>query len=228
MPDTTYTDSEGTRTQSGGYVYDTATGTWVPVSPSIGTPPSSSTQDPEDVPSSSTGEESSSEVDSKTEADKEYIEVEFNTLVGELVVSPSKKTIRIKVNDTVDLVGLGSHLSGKYFVSAVKRTLDKDSGYSQTITVIKNGFDDSLKKKTESSTETTPSRLAQVVKSAPKVSVGDSVKIVGTRPIFITGDVIPAWVRELNLVVNQISTDGSRVFLMPISAWTYSRYVQKE
>ena len=207
------------------YVYDPKTGTWVPKSPSTGNPPSSSSQNPEDVPNSSTGG-SSSQVDSKTEADKEYIETEFNTLVGELVVAPSKKTIRIKVNDTVDVLGVGSHLSGKYFVSAVKRTLTKDAGYSQTLTVIKNGFGDSLKKKVESTTNTTYSRAKTVSKSAPKVKVGDSVRIVGSA-VFVTGEKIPAWVKNRSLAVQEISADGTRVLLMPISAWTYSRYVQK-
>lgn len=223
MAETTYT-SEGTRTQSGSYVYDPASGTWIPVSPTTGTPPSSSSQNPEDVPSSSTGG-SSSQVDSKNEADKEYIETEFNTLLGEMVVIPSKKTVRLKVNDTVNVEGLGSYLSGKYFVSAVKRTLNS-SGYSQTLTVIKNGFGDSLKKKSDSSTGTSKSRLATVSKSATPVKVGDRVRVVGNA-IFITGEKIPSWVKNRSLTVEQISSDGSRVLLMPISSWTYSRYVQK-
>ena len=207
------------------YVYDPKSGTWIPKSPSIGNPPSSSSQDPEDVPNSSTGG-SSSQVDSKTEADKEYIETEFNTLVGELVVTPSKKTIRIKVNDTVNVLGVGSHLSGKYFVSAVKRTLTSDAGYSQTLTVIKNGFGDSLKKKVESESNTTYNRAKAVNKSAPNVKVGDSVRIVGSA-VLVTGEQIPAWMKNRSLAVQEISEDGTRVLLMPISVWTYSRYVQK-
>lgn len=211
------------------YVYDTATGTWVPKSPSTGTPPSSSSEDPGNVPSSSTGNDSNSQVDSKEEADKEYIEVEFNTLVGELVVSPSKKTIRIGVNDTVEVLGIGSYLSGKYFVSAVKRTLNKDSGYSQTLTVIKNGFGDSLKK--SSSSETTETTRNEVVeKSAPALKVGDSVKIVGNAVYSNASDGVPVpnWVKAKTLTVQQISTDGSRVLLSPINSWTYTRYVQKQ
>lgn len=209
------------------YVYDPKTGSWVPSSPTTGTPPTSSSQDPEDVPSSVTGGDST-QVDSKEEADKEYIETEFNTLVGELVVSPSKKTIRIGVNDTVEVLGIGSYLSGKYFVSAVKRTLNKDSGYSQTLTVIKNGFGDSLKR-AGGSTESTESRIAVVEKSAPTLKVGDSVKIVGDA-IYSNaseGVIVPAWVKSQTLTVQQISSDGSRVLLMPINSWTYVRYVHK-
>lgn len=225
---TTYDAGGGggaSRNTSGGYVYDPTTGTWVPPSPSIGSPPTSSSQSPEDVPSSSTGNDSSSKVDSKTEADKEYIETEFNTLIGELVVSPSKKNIRVKVNDTVEVLGVGNHLSGKYFVSAVKRTLSKDGGYSQTLTVIKNGFGDSLKKASTTQPAST-SRGTIVEKSAPKFKVGDSVVIVGDA-IYTNGKSIPAWVKQKSLTIQQISADGATVLLMPISSWTYVRYVQK-
>lgn len=209
------------------YVYDPKTGEWVPTSPSTGSAPSSSSQDPENVPDSATGSDSSSQVDSKTKADKEYIETEFRTLEGELVVSPSKKSIKIKVNDTVEVLGIGSYLSGKYFVSAVKRTLNKDSGYSQTLTVIKNGFGDSLKK---AKSETTESERSDVVpKSAPEIQVGDTVKIVGEAVYSNAhnGVPVPAWVKEKTLTVQQVSNDGARVLLMPINSWTYVRYVQK-
>lgn len=203
------------------YVFDTTTGTWVPASSSTGS--SAPSQDPENVPTSDTGNDSTSEVDSKTEADKEYIETEFNTLTGEIVVNPSSKNVKIKVNNTVELVGVGSNLSGKYFVSAVKRTLNKDSGYEQTLTVMKNGFGDSLKGESEEPS----SRSAQVTKSSYQVRVGDTVKVVGSNAIFITGETVPLWVKERTLTVEQISVDGSRVLLMPISNWTYAKYVQK-
>lgn len=207
------------------YVFNTSTGTWIPKAPSMGSAPSSSSQSPEDVPSSATGNDSSSQVDSKTEADKQFIEVEFNTLVGELVVNPSKKNIRIKVNDTVEVLGVGSHLSGKYFVSAIKRTLSQDSGYSQTLTVIKNGFGDSLKKPMES-TESSTSRSIAVEKSAPQLKVGDTVKIIG-EAIYTNGEKVPAWVKKETLTVQQVSSDNTRVLLMPILSWTYVRFVQK-
>lgn len=214
-----------TTSSGNSYVYDTSTGKWVPASPSIGSAPSSSTQDPEDVPSSVTGNDSNSEVDSKADADKEYIEVEFNTLVGDLSVIPSKKAIRIKVNDTVEILGVGRFLSGKYFVSAIKRTISNDNGYSQTLTVMKNGFGDSLKNSV-SSTESTQSRSEKVEKSAPTIKKNDLVKIVG-EAIYTNGVPVPAWVKEKTLTVQQVSSDGTRVLLMPISSWTYSRYIQK-
>ena len=223
------------------YTYDPKTGKWVPSTPTTGTTPSSSSsssspsstntssQYPEKVPSSSTGNKPKSKVDSKTKSDKKYIESEFNnTLTGELVVSPSKNNIRINVNDTVEILGIGNYLSGKYFVSSVKRTIDKDSGYSQTITVMKNGFGDSLKKSSEDN-KTDKSRSKKVEKSPPTLKVGDTVKIVGNAVYSNAseGVVVPKWVKEKVLTVNKISSDGNRVLLMPIFSWTYVRYVKK-
>ena len=204
-------------------VYDPKTGTWKPASPTVGSD-SSSSQSPDDIPNSATGGESS-ETNSKTEADKEYIETEFNTLTGELVVVPSKKTLRIEVKNTIELLGVGRYLSGKYFVSAVKRTISKDGGYAHTLTVLKNGFGDSLKS-SMSSADDTESRAELVEKSAPTFKVGDVVKIVG-EAIYNTGIPVPAWVKDKTLKVQQISSDGTRVLLAPVYKWTYVRFIQK-
>ena len=206
------------------YMYDPATGKWIPKA-STSSSSTSSPQDSETVPPSYTDGEADSQVDSKLESDKEYIETEFNTLVGELVVTPSKKNIRLKVNDTVEVLGVGNNLSGNYFVSAIKRTLSRDSGYSQTLTVLKNGFGDSLKKPTTTET-VAESRSVVVEKSAPQLKVGDRVHIIG-EAIYDNGDKIPAWVKSQTLTIHQISSDGAMVLLYPIISWTYVRYVQK-
>lgn len=222
---TAYENGGSGRANSSEYTYDPKTGKWIPPTPVVGTSPSS--KNPENAKPVHTGS-SSNPSPSKEKADKEYIETEFNTLVGDLVVSPSKKTIRIGVNDTVEVLGVGSHLSGKYFVSAVKRTLNRDSGYSQTLTVIKNGFGDSLKKP-NSGIQTTENRSETVEKSAPTLKLGDTVRIVGDAVYSNAheGTTVPAWVKEKTLTIKQISSDGSRVLLMPINSWTYVRYVQK-
>ena len=115
----TYTSDGGNRNTVTELKYDNAVN-WVPQT-STYTSSSSSSNDAGNVPQSATGSEPSSKVDSKTEADKKYIETEFNVLTGELTVKPSKDTIRIKVNDTIRISGVGSNLSGKYFVSGVKK-----------------------------------------------------------------------------------------------------------
>ena len=78
-------------------------------------------------------------------ANKEYVEHEFFTLEGDMSLIPDTETVRIKAGDTVNCFGLGKHLSGKYFVDEVTRTINSSDGYSHTILVRKNGFGDGLK-----------------------------------------------------------------------------------
>lgn len=220
------------RNGGGGYTYDPKTGSWVPVSPGVGEIPDFEDDDNtgDEVPDEFTDNDTQTQVDSQGEAEKQYIETEFNTLTGELVVIPSKKAIRIKVNDTVEVLGIGKYLSGKYFVSGVKRTISKDDGYSQTLTLLKNGFGDSLKQATTSSDTPTESRGEKVDKNASPFKVGDIVKIVGDNAIYSNaheGVKVPAWVKEQTLTVQQVSSDGARVLLMPIYSWTYTTFVQK-
>ena len=196
------------------YVYDPKTDKWVP----------KTTPEPATPNDNSTGKDTKTQVDSKTKAEKEFIETEFNTLTGDVSVSPSTKSIRLRVNDTVEIQGIGSYLSGTYFVSSIKRTINKDSGYSQSLSVLKNGFGGSLKK---SGTET---RVQEVEKSAPALKVGDTVRIVGDNAVYSNahdGVKVPAWVKKKDLTVRQISSDGNRALLMPIFSWTYVRFIQK-
>ena len=78
-------------------------------------------------------------------ANKEYVEHEFFTLQGDCPLIPTLETVKIKAGDTVNCLGLGKHLSGKYFVDEVTRCIDNSDGYSHSILVQKNGFGDSLK-----------------------------------------------------------------------------------
>ena len=216
--------------------YDPETKTWVP---------STSTDSSESVENDSKKEDSgtsppknqstSSNTTTQKEADKEYIEAEFNVLTGELNVIPTTKSIRVKVNDTVKIVGLGKYLSGLYFVSAVRRTLTSDGGYSHSFSLIKNGFGDSVKSpSTSTSTATssteTETRKEEVTVQSSELKVGDSVKIVGDDAIYSNahdGVKVPAWVKKKTLTVDAISNDGTRVLLMPIFSWTYIKFVQK-
>lgn len=87
----------------------------------------------------------------KKEADKEYIEKEFTTLQGSLVLMPSEETMLIKIGDIISLDGFGKNLSGTYFVSEIERTIDSSSGYSMTLTVVKTAFGGKVVKKEENS-----------------------------------------------------------------------------
>ena len=199
-------------------VYNEKTGQWEPVTVYVDSNGDSV------APTPSTGN-TSGNTDSKKDAEKEYIESEFNVLTGELNITPTEKSIRIKVGDTIKIEGVGKYLSGLYFVSSIKRTVNKDSGYSQSLSVIKNGFGDSLKKASTSST-----RKNEVSKSSSSVKVGDSVKIVGDDAVYSNahdGVKVPAWVKKKTLTVQKVSDDGTRVLLKEITSWTYVKFVQK-
>ena len=226
------TDRDSTKTN---LTYNPTTGTWVP---STATSSGSGSTDPTSTPSSSpsstatpstqkTGS-SSSNVDSKNDADKEYIEAEFNILTGEMKVAPTKKTLRVCINDTVKIEGLGNYLSGLYFVSAISRSIDASGGYSHSFTLLKNGFGSSLKDSSNTTQE--EPRKEEVVKEAPEYKVGDSVRIVGDDAIYSNahdGVKVPEWVKQKTLTIRQISDDKTRVLLMPILSWTYVKFIQK-
>lgn len=212
------TDS-GSRTSSAELTYDAITGKWVESSPA---------QSPSTPQTSKTVAEpsSTSKVDSKTAAEKEFIETEFNTLTGELVLTSTEKSIRIKVNDTIQLEGVGKYLSGLYFVTSVKRTLDKDSGYTHTLSLLKNGFGGSLK----NTQEVEETRKEEVEKSSPEIKVGDTIRIVGANATYSNssdGVKVPDWVKKKTLTVESVSKDGTRVLLQPINSWTYISNIQK-
>lgn len=225
MPSDTYKpNAGGSRASNVQLVYDPATQSWVPTSP---TNESGQTSNPTTKTNQEVAEPSTtSKVDSKTAAQKEYIEVEFNTLTGDLTLTSTEKSIRIKVNDTIKIVGIGKYLSGLYFVTSIRRTLNKDSGYTHTLSLLKNGFGNSLKK----SQEVVETRNTEVSKSSPEIKVGDSVKIVGDNATYSNADdgvKVPAWVKQKTLTIQQVSKDGTRVLLQPINSWTYISNIQK-
>lgn len=103
-------------------------------------------------------------------AEREYREIEYNTLRGEAQLMPTMELMGLRYMQTVNFNGLGKYLSGAYFVESVRRTLDTSIGYSLNVTLIKTGFGKSMKE--------------SVVPEALKVSdefegfkVGDEVKI---------------------------------------------------
>lgn len=138
MPQDTFNPSESGR-NSVELMYDPVTRQWVPRTVNNAMSEGNVESPEPNAPSSSEGS------DSQATAEREYIEIEMNTLTGELVLVPSPTSMRIKVNDTLRIEGLGKYLSGKYFVSGVRRSLHKDGGYSNSFTLLKTGFGDSLK-----------------------------------------------------------------------------------
>lgn len=81
--------------------------------------------------------------DSTKTKDNATKEIEINILEGTLTVTtPIPK---LKSKSTIFLTGLGRNLTGLYYVSKVVQKITS-SGYTQTLTLSKSGFGDSLKK----------------------------------------------------------------------------------
>lgn len=99
--------------------------------------------------SSDSAQINSQQTKAKKEADKEYIEKEFTTLQGSLVLMPSEETMSLKVGDIISLDGFGKNLSGAYYIAEIERTIDSSSGYTMTLTVVKTAFGGTVVKKEE-------------------------------------------------------------------------------
>lgn len=167
--------------------------------------------------------------DSKTGAEKQYIDIEFNTLVGDMTLIPTKENMKIHTNNTIELRGVGKYLSGLFFVSEVKRTLDANSGYTLSIGLYRNGFGDSLKKAQDfnSSRPTQVDNSQNIVQGHFKV--GDKVRIVGENAVYSNaheGVKVPNWVKTQILTIDALSEDGQRARLNPIWSWTYIKFLQ--
>lgn len=79
--------------------------------------------------------------ETKNNSDKEYIEIEENILEGSCRINPNPK---IHAKATVKIAGVGKQLNGLYYVEQVKHSFSS-SGYTQELTVTREGFGDSIK-----------------------------------------------------------------------------------
>lgn len=172
----------------------------------------------------------------KTGAEKEYIETEFNILQGDITLVPTKNNMKIKAGCTIQLTGVGKYLSGLYFVSEVKKRIDKDSGFTLTATLFKNGFGESLKSSpvVQAVESDNGDRTERIDKTEQTVNynfkVGDKVKIVGDNAIYSNaheGKKVPNWVKNEILTIDAFSEDKNRVRLNPIWSWTYVKFLSK-
>ena len=224
--------------------YDPKTQSWVPSSASdsgsVSTSSASSSSTPSTADSSSsstksTTSKSSTQVKSAATAEKTQAVLEYNTLEGEITLKASVGVLKIKQGDTITLSGVGSYLSGLYFVTNVTRTLDSSSGFSETCTVIKTGFGKSLKDPSikagapAASTPTSQSTRAEkiAVNTASTFQKGDNVKIVGDNAVYSNNVKVPNWVKQKTLTVSSLSGDSTKVLLQPICSWVYTKFVQK-
>ena len=142
---TSTANTKTTRPDKSYLSYDPKTGKWVPDANNVKVASTTTSSTKNTTPSTKKTGTASSNFDSKKDSDKEYIEAEFNVLTGEMRLTPTSKSIRIRVNDTVKIDGLGKYLSGLYFVSAISRKVSISDGYTHTLQLIKNGFGESVK-----------------------------------------------------------------------------------
>jgi len=83
----------------------------------------------------------------QTEAEKEMMNNELLTLVGDANIQITPKTTKVKVNDVIIICGLGKYLSGNYLVKGITRSLS--STYSLSYSLAKTGFGNSIKSSDE-------------------------------------------------------------------------------
>lgn len=151
--------------------YDPKTGTWKKTSSNDTT----DTTKKDDNLTSTT-----SDTDSSTgSVEQKYNYIEINTLVGTLNFIVTKETIKVKAGDTLNLKGLGKHLSGKYYVKDITRQIS-NNGYSHTATLIKTDFGESLKTKTSTKSKKSTKKSSKKVSSANKSSSAKRTHTVKT------------------------------------------------
>lgn len=160
--------------RSSSYTYDPKTGKWTKhtttTSSSSGGGSNSSNKKTSTTSGSSNLTSSNSNKNSSTgSTEKKYNYIEINTLSGTLNFIVTEETIKLKAGDTVKLKGLGSYLSGNYYVQDLTRQISSN-GYSHSATLIKTDFGKSLKTSTSTTSKKTTPKKEKKVTSTPKAS----------------------------------------------------------
>lgn len=138
---TSYTSTGGTRTEQS-KVYNWEKDTWETKESKVKVAPQSSSGGMSESEIKNQADsilDSSNTSKSTKKSNKKQSETEIRTLEGDLVLRPNTKTIKIRVGETIKLMGIGPYLSGLYYVSEIKRTLTS-SGYSNSFRVLKTNI----------------------------------------------------------------------------------------
>jgi hypothetical protein len=212
------------------YTYDSVTGKWTKNSSTNSTSTGSSTKKTETkttakkTPTSKTTNQKKGNGDT---TDKKYRDIEYCTLEGELSVVPNKETLKIRAGETITLYGVGSYLSGRYFVTNVTRTID-DNGFSITLTVIKTGFGDSIKKAT-STKHKAKTKVKLKVNKSKDFKVGNKVKIIGEAVYSNANDgkKVPNYIKKKTLTISKLSEHEDKAYLKEIISWVYTKYLTR-
>lgn len=162
--------------RSSSYTYDPKTGKWTKKTTNTGGGSSGGGGGSSKKPSGSTSNSggnltsSNSNKNSSTgSTEKKYNYIEINTLSGTLNFIVTEETIKLKAGNTVKLKGLGSYLSGNYYVQDITRQISSN-GYSHIATLIKTDFGKSLKTSTSTTNKKPVPKKEKKVTSTPKAS----------------------------------------------------------
>lgn len=165
--------------RSSSYTYDPKTGKWTKKTTTTSSSSSGGGSSKKNNTSSSNSGSSnltssnSSKNSSTGSTEKKYNYIEINTLSGTLNFIVTEETIKLKAGDTVKLKGLGSYLSGNYYVQDLTRQISSN-GYSHSATLIKTDFGKSLKTSTSTTNKKTATKKTtkkeKKVTSTPKAS----------------------------------------------------------
>lgn len=90
---------------------------------------------------SSGGGKDDKSTSTQTDAQKRFLELEYKILKGNLEVLPN---LNYRARTTIGLDGLGRYLSGVYYIDSVQTNFS-NNGLSQTLSLLKNGFGDTMK-----------------------------------------------------------------------------------
>lgn len=156
--------------------------------------------------------------------ERKYRDVDYNTLRGDCQLMPKGDIVGMRYMTTVNFFGLGKYLSGTYYVEGLTRTLDSENAYSQSATLIKTGFAESIK---------TPVKTDEVGVSEYNTNfvVGDHVRIVNENAVYAHEDEgvkIPNYVRAVKtLTVKQVDSAGNCVLIDEIYSWVHMQDIEK-
>ena len=163
-----------------------------------------------------------------SEAEREYRDIEYNTLRGDVEFVPTNKTLALTYAQTVDFYGIGKYLQGLYYVEGLKYTYDSMDGFRQTATLIKTGVGDSMK----SVNAPEPNPPEQPIEPQMSVSYnsGDRVKIVGEDAVYGHADEgvrVPNEYKNTAMTVQQVDNEGGYLLLTEIYSWVRMQDVEK-
>lgn len=167
---------------------------------------------------------------SKKDAEKDYIDIEFNTLTGDVKLIPTTENLKIKAGTTVRLVGVGKYLSGTYFVAEVKKSITNSDGISISAKLYKNGFGETMKSDYVGDVGGNQIDISKNVVSN-HIKVGDKVRVIGDAKYYSqydNGVPVPEWVKTKMFIVKEVSEDGTRAKLDLVWNWVFTQYLKVE